>query len=66
LSPLLKIHARTEIKKKKLNDGLARTSALFNRTNIIHDDFCVTRIKYIMYNVQDYSILYNWFVVRVC
>jgi hypothetical protein len=23
------------------------------------DDFCVTKIKYIMYNVQDYSVLYN-------
>ena len=24
-----------------------------NRTNIIYDNFCVTNIKYIMYNVQD-------------
>ena len=31
-----------------------RSSALFN----IYDNFCVTKIKYIMYNVQDYSVLY--------
>ena len=26
------------------------------------DNFCVTKIKYIMYNVQDYSVLYNYAV----
>jgi len=33
----------------------------FNRTNIIHihDNFCITKIKYIMYNVQGYRVLYN-------
>ena len=29
-------------------------------TNIMHNDnFCVTKIKYSMYNVQDYNILKN-------
>ena len=37
------------------------TSAVFNITNIIHNhgNFCVMKIKYIMYNVQDYRVLYN-------
>ena len=26
---------------------------------ISYENFCVAKIKYIMYNVQDYSILYN-------
>jgi len=26
---------------------------------LLYDNFCVTKIKYILYNVQDYSILYN-------
>ena len=46
------------------NDGLVyylilKQSALSNRTNNTYDNFCVTKIKYIMYNVQDYSVLYN-------
>ena len=27
--------------------------------SIVHDNFCVTPIKYIMYNVQDYNVIYN-------
>jgi hypothetical protein len=26
---------------------------------IVFNEFCVTKIKYIMQNVQDYSVLYN-------
>ena len=35
------------------------STTLFNKTNITYDNFCATRIKYIMCNVQDYSVLYN-------
>ena len=46
------------------NDGLVyylilKQSSLSNRTNNTYDNFCITKIKYIMYNVQDYSVLYN-------
>jgi hypothetical protein len=36
-----------------------RPSTYFNRTNIMHMTTSVLQIKYIMYNVQDYSVLYN-------
>jgi len=36
-----------------------RLSALFNRTNIIKMYTRVTKIKYSMHYVQDYSVLYN-------
>jgi hypothetical protein len=38
-----------------------RSPSLFNRTtNLIkYDDFCVTKLKYILHNVQDYTVLYN-------
>jgi hypothetical protein len=36
-----------------------RSLTLFNRANIIYDNFCVKKIKYIMHNAQDYSVLYN-------
>ena len=41
------------------NKKMLRPSTLFNRTNIIHMTTPVTKIKYIMYNVQDYSRLYT-------
>ena len=34
-----------------------RPSYLFNRTNNIHDNFSLTKIKHFMYNVPDYSVL---------
>ena len=36
-------------------DKLLRPSALFHR----YDNFCVKKIKYIMYDVQDHSVLFN-------
>jgi hypothetical protein len=36
-----------------------RSLPLFNRTNIIHMTTSVTYIKYIIFNVQDYSVLDN-------
>ena len=39
-----------------------RPSTLFTRTNIAnnaYDNFYVTKIKYIIYNVQDYNFLYD-------
>ena len=45
-----------------ISEGWLRPSALFNRTNTIHMTISVILYyyyKYIMYNVQDYSVLYN-------
>ena len=38
-----------------------RLPALFNRTNNMYNNFCVTKIKYIMYNVLErlYRSLYK-------
>jgi hypothetical protein len=36
-----------------------RSSALFNRPSIIHDTFCVMKIKYIIYNIQDYAVIHD-------
>jgi hypothetical protein len=37
----------------------------FNRTSITHDNFSVSKIKYIIYKVQDYRVLYNNMVLPV-
>jgi len=37
----------------------SRPSDLFDRLKLWHSNLCFLNIKYIMYKVQDYSVLYN-------
>ena len=47
------------------NRGWGHRLSLIKLIYYISDNFCVMKIKHIMYNVQDYSVLYNSAVLLV-